>query len=195
MYHLQRHNGLIIDKNFYGMILNSTAKLTTNDANKQTITMNNELKNYIERLTENYNGDPWYGRPLLSILNEVGSLNAWGQKVNNNHTNTTLLRHIVLWRLFTISRFKPDAVETTIYFDDNNWQTINNPSKEDWERSMAELANSQQELLRIISTANGSMLDEQVPGRTYTFRYLLNGLIEHDIYHTGQIMLSIKKNA
>ena len=154
--------------------------------------MNKQLQIIQKQLIETYDGDPWYGRSLMSILTKVTSLKAWNAHVNNNHNNTVLLNHMINWRKFTISRFKEDANRHTHEFDKNNWLTFLNPSEKEWLTAMQELALTQQDLLQLLADNTDEILDKQVTDRDYNFGVLLNGMIQHDIYHIGQIMLTIK---
>ncbi len=154
--------------------------------------MKKELALLQQQLTEIYDGDPWYGRSLLSILNEAASKHAWAVKVNNNHNNTVLLYHIINWRLFTISRFENDALSTTAHFEENNFPVFAQPNEAVWCNGLQTLAITQQHLLQHLTNNNDEMLNKPVPGRDLTFRVLLNGIIQHDIYHIGQIMVSLK---
>jgi uncharacterized damage-inducible protein DinB len=154
--------------------------------------MKTELQLLQEQLTETYNGEPWYGRSLLSILNEVATKHAWAVKVNNNHNNTVLLYHIINWRLFTISRFAKDALETTAHFEENNFPQFPQPTEAVWRNGLQSLAVTQQNLIDKLVKNTDEILEKKVPGREYNFRVLLNGIIQHDIYHIGQIMVSLK---
>ena len=59
---------------------------------------------------------------------------------------------------------------------------------------MDNLRHSQEALIHELSERNDSLLDEQVPGRSYNFYVLLQGIIQHDIYHLGQ-MVFLKKGS
>jgi hypothetical protein len=41
--------------------------------------------------------------------------------------------------------------------------------------------------MALLLQKDDSFLDEPVEYRKYDFRFLLNGLIQHNLYHTGQI--------
>lgn len=154
--------------------------------------MKKELELIKEQLIENYDGDPWYGRSLLSILKDAATKHAWAIKVNNNHNNTVLLYHIINWRLFTISRFEKDALTTTAHFEENNFPVFAQPTEAVWRNGLQSLALTQQHLLQQFDTNTDEILDKKVPDRDYNFRVLLNGIIQHDVYHIGQIMVSLK---
>ena len=154
--------------------------------------MKKELELIQQQLTDIYDGNPWYGRSLKSILDEVVTKHAWAVKVNNNHNNTVLLYHIINWRLFTLSRFEKDALNTTLHFEENNFPAFTQPTEAVWRNGLQSLAITQQHLVKKLQQNTDELLDNKVPGRDYNFRVLLNGIIQHDIYHIGQIMISLK---
>jgi len=49
------------------------------------------------------------------------------------------------------------------------------------------LQETQNELINLLEKQQESLLEKSVSERTYNFRKLLQGLIQHDIYHLGQI--------
>jgi uncharacterized damage-inducible protein DinB len=56
------------------------------------------------------------------------------------------------------------------------------------------LEETQDEILKIMDVMDDEALNTQTLGRTYNLEYLLNGIIQHDIYHLGQIgILSVKR--
>lgn len=154
--------------------------------------MKKELLFIQQQLIETYNGDPWYGRSLLSILQEVGAFKAWGAQVKNNHNNTVLLNHLINWRLFAISRFEVDSPDNSAFFEKHNFKMIIAPSAIDWQHALDRLARTQQHLLEHLDNKTDEILDRPVAEQQYNFRVLLHGIIQHDVYHIGQMMLSIK---
>jgi hypothetical protein len=68
---------------------------------------------------------------------------------------------------------------------------MNFPKRDDWENVLQELEDSQQQLLQLIEKFPVYKLSELVPvsEQNYTYYTLLNGIIHHDVYHAGQIML------
>jgi hypothetical protein len=44
------------------------------------------------------------------------------------------------------------------------------------------------ELMTVLKSQEAKILDTIVPGRKYNFRKLMNGICQHDVYHSGQII-------
>jgi hypothetical protein len=52
-----------------------------------------------------------------------------------------------------------------------------------------ELILSHDELIKELDTKKDDLLNEIVEGSEYDYYTLIHGIVHHDIYHTGQIML------
>lgn len=148
--------------------------------------MNKEIKYIIELFHESYKGDPWFGRNAKQILSEITAEEAI-QKPNGQHSILELLYHMINWREFAISRLKPKKGKTSDYFAEHDWAELDHSDKVLWKKGLKRLENTQKELLKLIGTLEKEKLKETVPERKYDFKYLLYGVVQHDIYHLGQI--------
>ena len=148
--------------------------------------MNTEILQITEQLKEAYEGEPWFGRSIKSLLKDVDENIAF-EKPNGQHSILELVWHIVIWRVFTINRLRNDEKTNLQYFEENDWQQLNHNDKTLWKRGLDRLEETQSELIDILQKQQDNILNEIVPGRKYTFRKLLYGIIHHDIYHIGQI--------
>jgi uncharacterized damage-inducible protein DinB len=72
---------------------------------------------------------------------------------------------------------------------DQDWPSIKESDENSWQKDLQVLENSQQALLLALNRMNDGNLGEIVSGREYTFYTLLHGIIQHDLYHIGQIAL------
>jgi uncharacterized damage-inducible protein DinB len=98
-----------------------------------------------------------------------------------------LLWHMVLWREFTISRMVPDERDER-YFETNDWRVLDPADTGLWTKGLQELDRTQETLVSVLRRQSDDLLGQVVPGRAYTFDHLLNGMVQHDIYHAGQII-------
>ena len=147
--------------------------------------MNNELKIYAAQLNENFAGEPWFGRNIQAILKEINEDIA-SQKPNGQHSMLELLYHMINWRLFTINRLEKSSA-TVKSFEENDWQVLDHQDKSLWQKGIEQLNDTQQRLLNLINTMKDEDLQSPVHERDYENRTLINGIIQHDIYHLGQI--------
>ncbi len=70
--------------------------------------------------------------------------------------------------------------------ESNDWREID-PNNHTWKNGMGEFRKIQEQIVSILETKEDSFLKEIVPGREFNFRFMLNGLIRHNIYHAGQV--------
>lgn len=148
--------------------------------------MNNELKMYAAQLEESFSGEPWFGRNIQDILAEINENIAF-QKPNGQHSILELLFHMINWRQFTINRLQKMTEKGSSFFEENDWQVLDHNDKSLWQKGIEELNNSQHTLLNLLNKMKEEELQTPVQDRDYEYRTLINGIIQHDIYHLGQI--------
>ena len=147
--------------------------------------MNREILLLAEQMKETYEGDPWFGRNVKTLLAEVNDRIAF-ERPNDQHSILELVWHMVTWREFTISRLRHEETDLR-YFEVNDWRVLDHDDKSLWHQGLQRLQETQQELTVLMQQQNDAILSRRVEGREYDFRKLLSGIIQHDIYHTGQI--------
>jgi uncharacterized damage-inducible protein DinB len=153
--------------------------------------MNKEIQYLVSQLQESYNGDPWFGRNAEKLLGEVTETLAF-QKPNGQHSIAELVWHMVNWREFVISRIKKDETKDLHYFEANDWRQLDHLDRSLWQHGLQKLNETQELLINILQDQSDSILDKTVEERTYNYRNLLNGIVQHDIYHLGQIAYLVK---
>ena len=145
-----------------------------------------EILFIIEQLKDAYEGDPWFGRCTVKLLSEVDDQMAF-EKPSGQHSILDLVWHMITWREFAIDRLQQKPQMQLKYFEQNDWRRLDYSNKTLWEQVMDRLQETQNELIRLLKKQKDDILDKTVAERTYNFRKLLHGIIQHDIYHLGQI--------
>ncbi len=148
--------------------------------------MNTETAYIAEQLKQAFDGDPWFGRSAQALLAEVDEKWAF-EKPGGQHSILELVWHMVTWREFTISRFQSHPEKDLHYFELNDWRKLDHADKSLWQQGLERLSATQKELLVLVEGLDDKMLERNVGERNYDFRKLLNGIVQHDIYHLGQI--------
>jgi uncharacterized damage-inducible protein DinB len=65
---------------------------------------------------------------------------------------------------------------------------LDETNKDLWQHEgLKKLELTQTKLVDVLQQQKDSLLVQTVPERTYNFRTLLYGIVQHDIYHLGQI--------
>ena len=148
--------------------------------------MNNEIQSIIRNLENTLDGTPWYGRPVYAILREVDSSIAYKKPTEDLHSLIDLLYHMLTWAEFTLKRIEKDDINDLDAFEKLDWREID-PKIHDWDEGLAAFIATHQQIIALLHTKSDAFLNEIVDYRQYNFRFLLNGLIQHNIYHLGQI--------
>ena len=153
--------------------------------------MNKEIQSIIRDLENTLDGDPWYGRPVYAMLREVDSSIALKKPTAAAHSLTDILYHMLTWAEFTLKRIEKDKINDLAAFEKMDWRNID-PEIHDWDEGLGAFIAFHQQIIALLQTRDDTFLNEIVDYRQFNFRYLLNGLVQHNIYHVGQVAYLIK---
>ena len=148
-----------------------------------------EAARIADQLRRAFAGDAWHGDSVFEILEGVTAAQASARPIKNAHSISELVLHIAAWDNAVLRRLGGVAVELS---DAQNFPTVTDASETAWRKAVAEVRRVHDELVEAVSVLPGSRLDEKVPGKEgahYTFYYMLHGVVQHELYHAGQIAL------
>jgi len=146
------------------------------------------IENFCDTNNEVFNGEPWFGESIVGSLQKV-SLEYWTKKPENT-TNSiaSIVCHMIDWRYFVVEKLKGNASFDIPLNTKEDWrENVVISSEEDKEKIFLELRDSQEELIKLIKEKKDTWLQEITPGKEYTNDYMLQGILQHDVYHLGQI--------
>jgi uncharacterized damage-inducible protein DinB len=153
--------------------------------------MTEEIKRIHKNISAVYDGSPWHGENILNYLSGLSAEQAAIKPDKLNHSIAEIVAHMTAWRHFVIEKMKGNGAYE-VWDTELNWQKITALNEPEWEAIKNNLKKSQTELLALVEEMQEFVLNSQVEGRKYNFRLLLQGIVQHDIYHAGQISM-IKK--
>lgn len=73
--------------------------------------------------------------------------------------------------------------------EEGDWPPVEGQGAETWAQALGKLDRTQQQLIEIVSALTDSKLKERVANKEYSIGFMLQGIIQHNVYHTGQIAL------
>ena len=153
--------------------------------------MNNEMRSIIRNLENINSGEPWYGRAVYELLQEVDTQKAFIKPNEQSHSPVELLYHMLTWAEFTLKRIEKDESMDMSAFEKLDWREID-PKIHGWEEGLSAFIATNQQIVAQLGTKNDEFLQEKVDYRNYNFRFLLHGYIQHNVYHAGQIAYLVK---
>ena len=148
--------------------------------------MNKEILSIIKSFENTLSGQPWFGRAVYEILGEVDEVKANIKPTGSDHSMIVLLWHMNTWAGFVLGSLENKTAEEMKAIEANDWREID-PKIHTWKKGMEQLRVTHNKIVEILSKKEDSFLSEIVPTRKFNYRFMLNGLIQHNIYHLGQV--------
>ncbi|MFY0686696.1 MAG: DinB family protein [Cyclobacteriaceae bacterium] len=145
-----------------------------------------EIESIIASFETMHSDRPWYGIGMMQTLKEIPKdiINLKPQCVS--HSIAQLVRHIINWRLFTIEKMKGNPIHL---FEENaamDWPT-EEVTYEGWHELIGIIETTANDLVSEMKKLTPERMDQTSPGSNYKLRYIVNGIVQHDIYHLGQV--------
>ena len=148
--------------------------------------MNIAIRLIIQRLENVNTGEPWFGRAVFIILDEVDAKKVYIKPNNSEHSMIELIYHMITWADFSLKRIEKDKINDLAAAEKLDWREIN-PKIHTWKKGLAEFKAINKKIIALLKEKDDAFLEEKVDYRKYNFRFLINGMTEHNIYHLGQI--------
>jgi uncharacterized damage-inducible protein DinB len=147
-----------------------------------------EVQRINDQLERAMNGPAWHGPSLNEILSDVGQSYAITVPMKGVHTIWEILLHVIVW--IRIGGMGIDGEQTPKDLDpDKDWPPVEESSEEAWAQAMNRMREEHSSLMDRISHLTDSDLSKIVTGKDYTYYSLLHGIVQHNLYHAGQIAL------
>lgn len=146
-----------------------------------------ETERIADLLTRAFEGDAFHGPAIREILEGITAQQAKRRPISNAHTIWELVDHIAGWQEEITHRLK--GRPASVLPPEQNFPVHTDESEKAWKQSIDRLEESYRRLAATIKEFPESRLGEVVNGRKYTFYVLMHGIVQHDLYHAGQIAL------
>ncbi|HWF37395.1 MAG TPA: DinB family protein [Candidatus Acidoferrales bacterium] len=146
--------------------------------------MPTEIERILDQMDRAFSGDAWHGPSLMALLEGVSAEDAAKRPIAQAHTIWELVNHIGAWNEIVERRLRNEIVKVTPEMD---WPAVPLASDVTWKRALEKLKKSRAQLRRTVEQLQDAQLDEK-PATLPDSRYvLLHGVVQHDLYHAGQI--------
>jgi uncharacterized damage-inducible protein DinB len=150
--------------------------------------MNFESLRIADQLRRAFSGDPWHGSPLLDLLAGITAEKARARPLPSVHSIGELVVHIDVYLqvAFEATRGVPAP---KLYGTEKDWPAPHEDSEAAWIAAQDRLFRNAEKLAKAIEKFDDARLQATVPGRSYDFYYLFHGIVQHSLYHAGQIAM------
>jgi uncharacterized damage-inducible protein DinB len=150
-----------------------------------------EIKRILDQLKRSFEGEAWHGPSVREALANVNAEKAAAHPLPAAHSIWEITEHIAAWQHFVCKRLEGEQFEAT---PEQDWPAIPSKDEQTWQKTLSNLEQGYRKLSSAIGRINDKELDQTyVPGKPYTLYFLIHGIIQHNLFHAGQISL-LKKS-
>jgi uncharacterized damage-inducible protein DinB len=133
-----------------------------------------------------YNGNPWLEVTLEKTLSDITAEQSY-RKINPNlNTIWEIVNHLIQWRRNILRRVEGETVITP---DHNYFVPVLDSSEAAWEQSLQYLEMSQEQWKSFFDNFDDVDFEKIYPNNNHTYYEHIHGIIQHDVYHLGQIVI------
>ena len=151
-----------------------------------------EIQRIAEQLRRAVDGEAWHGPAVMHILAGVDARTAAAHPLADGHSLWEILNHVTAWTRVVQRRLNGEAVEPT---GADDWPPVSDTGDAAWQAAVASFRAAQQDLLAKLKSMSNDELGMFAPGQKYSYSFMLHGLVQHHLYHAGQMALLKKSSA
>ena len=148
-----------------------------------------ETRRIAKLLEDIYQGSPWIDVCLMSTVKNISAGQAAAKVSPNWNSIWEILNHLISWRLTVLQRVQDTVIPSPA---NNYFAPVNDTSDEAWQLTLQKLEDSQQQWMLLLKKFKKKDLEKTYPGNDMTYYEHIQGIIQHDAYHLGQIVLLAK---
>jgi DinB superfamily len=147
----------------------------------------------IERMLNQYelvlHGDAWHGDAIWKILDNT-STECAAHRLTECHTIWEIVMHMTFWEEVATRRLRGERAGLD---EALNFRTMPSIREANWRKTLLHFRASNEEFGKALSNLDSANLDGMSAAGKRSFYDEAHGLIQHNVYHAGQIAL-LKKD-
>jgi uncharacterized damage-inducible protein DinB len=144
-----------------------------------------EIQRIVDQLERACEGNAWHGPSVRELLKGISARQAATQSMPAGHSIWETVLHMQAWQDVARRRLGGEVIgDLPPQLD---WPPIPDTSETAWRQAVDNLTRSKQQLHEAISRLDDHRLGDPVPGKEHSVYVLLHGVIQHNLYHAGQI--------
>ncbi len=162
-----------------------------------------EMHRIADQLERAVNGPAWHGQAMLELLRGVSAKTAAAKPLPKAHSIWELVVHTRAW--LDLVRQRLEGTAPLRITEEMNWPPVNRPggpattagsADRRWRAEVSELRRAAKDLRQAIDKQDDQRLTDELPGvdDTWSAYHSLHGVLQHTLYHAGQIAILKKGN-
>jgi len=145
-----------------------------------------EAERIADQLHRAFQGPAWHGDSIFKILQGVTARQAGARPIPGAHTIWEIVLHMMAWGRVVADRIEGKPEELP---EEGDWPPITDFSDEAWQKTQEKLHSMCRAMRHFILDLDDMRLLDFAAGCDYDIYVMLHGLIQHCIYHGGQMAL------
>ena len=133
-----------------------------------------------------FEGSPWIDVNIIDSLKNISAENAAKRVLPNQNTIWEIVNHLIAWRLNVLQRVQGKVIKTPA---NNYFEPVKNVSPIAWNNTLRRLKESQDKWLKYLDKLKAAEMTKVYLCNKMTYYEHIQGIIQHDAYHLGQISL------
>ncbi|MGA3055533.1 MAG: DinB family protein [Candidatus Korobacteraceae bacterium] len=158
----------------------------------------------VQRILDQYDrvmhGAAWHGDPIWQILDGISAETAALRPIANAHSIWEIVGHMAFWEGVAAKRLgglragrgEERNFPATPDEEERNFPAAPEATEANWQKTLEQFRASNQAFREALQKLSPDRLDELSAAGKRSFYNEAHGLIEHHVYHAGQISLLAK---
>ncbi len=141
------------------------------------------IERILDQLNRAWGGPSWTGADIRPLLDGLTDAQARAHPIPNVHSIIELVAHMSVWMDVVSYRLTGNPKELS---SEEDWRDV---TQLPWAAAVEELEHSESGLSDAVARLTVGDLDKIVAGKDYTVYVMIHGVIQHNLYHSGQISI------
>jgi uncharacterized damage-inducible protein DinB len=147
-----------------------------------------EIERIIDQFDRAVNGNAWHGPSVTEIISDVDHTIASAAPMHGVHTIWEIMLHIIAWMQIGTKLVNGEQTPKDIP-PIQDWPPVKDTGEASWIHAKNQLQEVHHGFAQRISQLTDADLLKNATGKNYTLYFLLHGIIQHNLYHAGQMAI------
>lgn len=153
--------------------------------------MNNQIIHLVHQFKQIDQGGSFVGSSFDYLLKTIDSANVFLSPQPGMKSIAEHISHITFWRNRVIYRIENGKTDGMGDDHPDNWMKVEPLKAIGWPALLKEFNTAKEKLTEVLSKHSDDLLSQSYvdpdTDQSFGYRWLIDGIIQHDVYHLGQI--------
>jgi uncharacterized damage-inducible protein DinB len=146
----------------------------------------NESERLADQIERALNGEAWHGPSWRDVLEGISRGAALQRPVPGAHSIAEIVLHATTWHDVARRRLQGESADVS---DEQDWPKAAFATDQEWKDAIARLFDTGRALRDTVASFPPQRLLEKRPNADQNWYALAIGILQHDLYHAGQVGL------